>query len=379
MFCEACGAPGAKFSCGRCREAYYCTSACQKEAWKMGHKLKCVKNAANAAKAPGATALAPTAAAAPRSGGGNEEECAICLEALQQPQTMPCGHRFCRGCVTSMQRHGAAVAQVCPLCRGAMPDAERLRMDYITDRLKQHLPQLVLGVNSHDPATQLQATTQFRKLLSIERNPPIQQVIDQGVVPRFVEFLQQDQQPALQFEAAWALTNIASGTSEHTRVVIDAKAVPVFCNLLLSPSDDVRMQAVWALGNITGDSPANRDLVLQAGALQPLLQQLQGSSKLSMLRNATWTLSNSPTSAAASRSRSSRSSAPRWARSRSSSTRRTTRCSPTRAGRSPTSRTGPTRRSRPSSSPVSCAASWSCSSTRSRACRRRRSAPWATS
>ena len=127
MFCEACGAPGAKFSCGRCSEAYYCNSACQKEAWKMGHKLKCVKNAANAAKAPGATALAPTAAAAPRSGGGNEEECAICLEALQQPQTMPCGHRFCRGCVTSMQRHGAAVAQVCPLCRGAMPDAERLR------------------------------------------------------------------------------------------------------------------------------------------------------------------------------------------------------------------------------------------------------------
>lgn len=156
----------------------------------------------------------------------------------------------------------------------------------------QNLPQLVLGVHTHDPVVQLQATTQFRKLLSIERNPPIQQVIDQGVVARFVEFLQQDSQPALQFEAAWALTNIASGTSEHTRVVIDAGAVPVFCKLLLSPSDDVREQAVWALGNIAGDSPTCRDLVLQLGALQPLLQQLQDNSKLSMLRNATWTLSN---------------------------------------------------------------------------------------
>jgi tetratricopeptide (TPR) repeat protein len=28
-----------------------------------------------------------------------------------------------------MRRHGAAVAQVCPLCRGAMPDAERLRVE----------------------------------------------------------------------------------------------------------------------------------------------------------------------------------------------------------------------------------------------------------
>ena len=51
-------------------------------------------------------------------------------------------------------------------------------------------------------------------------------------------------------------------------------------------------QAVWALGNIAGDSPKCRDLVLEAGALMPLLEQLKDNSKLSMLRNATWTLSN---------------------------------------------------------------------------------------
>lgn len=156
----------------------------------------------------------------------------------------------------------------------------------------ENLPSMVAGVWSNDKPMQLEATTQFRKLLSIERSPPIEEVIQSGVVPRFVEFLMREDFPQLQFEAAWALTNIASGTSENTKVVIDHGAVPIFVKLLGSPSDDVREQAVWALGNVAGDSPKCRDLVLSNGALLPLLAQLNEHAKLSMLRNATWTLSN---------------------------------------------------------------------------------------
>jgi importin subunit alpha-6/7 len=158
--------------------------------------------------------------------------------------------------------------------------------------LYARLPEMVQGVFSTNVADQVRYTLEFRRLLSIERNPPIEEVIGQNVVPRFVEFLRQDAHPQLQFEAAWALTNIASGTSQHTNVVINEGAVPVFVHLLASPNDDVREQAVWALGNIAGDSAQCRDLVLQAGALEPLLAQLTQNSKVTMLRNATWTLSN---------------------------------------------------------------------------------------
>ncbi|GKU86931.1 hypothetical protein SLEP1_g1394 [Rubroshorea leprosula] len=161
-----------------------------------------------------------------------------------------------------------------------------------SDKKLESLPAMVAGVWSDDGNAQLEATTQFRKLLSIERSPPINEVVQSGVVPRFVEFLARDDFPQLQFEAAWALTNIASGTSENTRVVIDHGAVPIFVKLLGSPTDDVREQAVWALGNVAGDSPKCRDLVLSHGALQPLLAQFNEHAKLSLLRNATWTLSN---------------------------------------------------------------------------------------
>ncbi|RZC89128.1 hypothetical protein C5167_030818 [Papaver somniferum] len=132
----------------------------------------------------------------------------------------------------------------------------------------------------------------FRKLLSLARDPPIDKVIKAGVVPRFVGFLSRNDLPQLQFEAAWALTNIAAGTSEHTQVVIQHSAVPKLVQLLSSGNADVREQALWALGNVAGDSPGCRNYVLSQGALVPLLSQFSKHSKESMLRTATWTLSN---------------------------------------------------------------------------------------
>lgn len=66
--------------------------------------------------------------------------------------------------------------------------------------------------------------------------------------PEIVAYKNRTFSPSLQFEAAWALTNIASGTSAQTNAVVQAGAVPLFLHLLLSSQQNVCEQAVWALG-----------------------------------------------------------------------------------------------------------------------------------
>lgn len=146
---------------------------------------------------------------------------------------------------------------------------------------------------SNDAHAQLEGATQLRKLLSNENAPPIDAVIEAGAVPRFVQFLSCHQFPDLQFEAAWALTNISSGNTSQTEVVVQAQAIRPLMQLLRSPRDDVREQSAWCLGNIAGDTE-HRDLVLEAGGMEALLNVIDtgGVDNITLLQTCTWVLSN---------------------------------------------------------------------------------------
>ncbi|MBN3274141.1 IMA3 protein, partial [Polyodon spathula] len=154
------------------------------------------------------------------------------------------------------------------------------------------LEAIVQNATSDNQGIQLSAVQAARKLLSSDRNPPIDDLIKSGILPILVHCLDRDDNPSLQFEAAWALTNIASGTSEQTQAVVQSNAVPLFLRLLHSPHQNVCEQAVWALGNIIGDGPQCRDYVIGLGVVKPLLSFISPSIPITFLRNVTWVMVN---------------------------------------------------------------------------------------
>ena len=79
----------------------------------------------------------------------------------------------------------------------------------------------------------------IRKILSVDKNAPIQLVIDANLVPKMIQFMKQIKFPRLQMEATWALTNIASGTSHQCQSIIDKGGIPLFVGLLSSPNPSI--------------------------------------------------------------------------------------------------------------------------------------------
>ncbi|XP_014209910.1 importin subunit alpha-1 [Copidosoma floridanum] len=154
------------------------------------------------------------------------------------------------------------------------------------------IDEVLCGMQSDNEMVRLQATQACRKMLSCQKNPPIDEMISKGIVPICIEFLKPNNSTMLQFESCWALTNVASGTSEQTQTVIKQGAIPLLIELLQSPASNVAEQAIWALGNIAGDGPGARDLVLKEGIINLLVSLVTPETSLSFVRNIVWALSN---------------------------------------------------------------------------------------
>ena len=100
---------------------------------------------------------------------------------------------------------------------------------------EQKIGQFLQELSSPDAKMRCDGVSDIRKILSRENNPPIQIVLDSGVLEILVQIMEEPINPAneyLMFQTVWALTNIASGTSEHVTALCDANVIPLVLRVM---------------------------------------------------------------------------------------------------------------------------------------------------
>ena len=97
----------------------------------------------------------------------NELDCQVCYSLILDPLTTPCGHTFCRKCVTMVLNH----SDLCPVCRRKLNMPSRIQSEPMNKRLSGLMQTLI----PHQVAAQREALRQ-------EGAGPS----DQRVIPLFV-------------------------------------------------------------------------------------------------------------------------------------------------------------------------------------------------
>lgn len=147
----------------------------------------------------------------------------------------------------------------------------------------------------------LAAVTEYRRSLSQMADPNLNSIrMTDKIVPRFVDLLRSTSHVGLRFELIWVLTNICSGSSADVESVLNAGALPLLISVLsdtnLAIDCMVMEQCLWALGNISGDSPQFCSIVIEHEALVVLHLRLRGIDFHTLREpfriNVAWFLSN---------------------------------------------------------------------------------------
>lgn len=163
-------------------------------------------------------------------------------------------------------------------------------------------PNLINNIYSNDPDTVLKGLTYLRKKLSIDKVKVISDItkiaIQSNIHQKVVTYLSYVDYPKHQIEASWILTNLVSGKSEDAVAVIESTPLIEYCiKLLYSKNRELIDQVFWCLGNIAGESPKYRDIIVNNGGLHQLCQNLDSEISyekrdIKKIRNQAWVIGN---------------------------------------------------------------------------------------
>ena len=147
-------------------------------------------------------------------------------------------------------------------------------------------------IRSSNILEQHQGIIGLRRILSNKASLPIRQILDHSALYIIIAMTKNQEEPHLQLEATWCLANLASGSTEETYSLIKKNIISIFVQLSKSTLPQIAEQAIWGLGNISGDCTELRTMVLKSEAPSNLLELIESSPVEKIKNLIIWVFSN---------------------------------------------------------------------------------------
>ena len=96
----------------------------------------------------------------------------------------------------------------------------------------------------------------------------------------------------MQLETIWALTNLASETTEYCYILVNVGVIPLSVQLLRFETVTIIEQAIWLVGQLAADLPFFRDSLIDEGAVEIITSIIKDQSDTWLITYTCWALSN---------------------------------------------------------------------------------------
>jgi hypothetical protein len=161
--------------------------------------------------------------------------------------------------------------------------------DYSPDKIEEYL----MCLKHDNKKVNLAGVYGLRRIISNPKITSFDFIFHSEVLNLIPAFMYLDSFPQLQYETAWLVGNLFTGSSSEIESLINHGCFSGLTYMLNSSITEVKEQAFWALGNMATDSSKFRDLLLEASVFSNLVKIVMSlNTPVRLLKQGCWTLSS---------------------------------------------------------------------------------------
>lgn len=138
--------------------------------------------------------------------------------------------------------------------------------------------------------SQLEGLVNIRLILTLTSLPQ-EKVMEYNIISDLISFLDSPY-PEFVYESLWSLTNISIGNQSQSQIIASNQGLDKIARVLDMNIEEVKIQAIWLLGNLGVDSKEIRNELFTSNILRKIISIFSTTENPKIAAQCVWTLYN---------------------------------------------------------------------------------------